>query len=186
MSNKFYISDTHFGHENILKLANRPFGSIEEMDEKIIENWNAVVKPNDEVYHLGDFSYRASGIEYLERTFQRLRGRKHLILGNHDGVDTTRLPWASVGSQYRGRAGKIRVHLMHYPMREWDGYWRGVVHLHGHTHGTLPEWPGSMDVGVERLDYTPIELTEVKGRFAEWTERNTGRPNWKENMEKTS
>ncbi len=183
MSSRFFISDTHFGHENIIKLADRPFKTVEEM--AMIANWNSVVKPNDEVYHLGDFSYRASGIEYLETTFRRLRGRKHLVLGNHDGVDSTRLPWASVGSHYRGRAGKIRVHLMHYPMREWDGYWRGTVHLHGHTHGTLPDIPGSMDVGVERLNYTPIELGEVTARFTEWSNNSQGkRPAWDANMEK--
>ena len=186
MSSKFFVSDTHFGHANIIRLSHRPFDSVEEMDEALIQNWNSVVRDNDEVYHLGDFSFRGGGMDYLTGVFRRLRGRKHLLRGNHDGVDTFRLPWASVGDQYRGKAGKIKVHLMHYPMREWDGYWRGVVHLHGHTHGTIPDLPGSMDVGVERIGYTPIEISDVTARFADWTSRDGKRPEWKENMEKSS
>ena len=77
----FYIADTHFGHDNIRKLSNRPFNSVEEMDNAIIENWNRKVTNNDDVYILGDFSYKSEDpIEYLKK----LNGRKHLIIGNHD------------------------------------------------------------------------------------------------------
>lgn len=172
MSRKFVISDTHFGHENIIKLTGRPFETVDRMDEFMVDCWNSVVKPNDEVWHLGDFAYRVKDFDYLEGVFRRLHGRKYLVLGNHDGLDTRRLPWASVAQQYVGKLGSLKVHLYHYPIREWDGYWRGTVHLHGHTHGSLPNTDGSMDVGVERLGYVPMDLEDVAEKFKAWTSRN--------------
>ena len=78
----YYIADTHFGHDNIRKLSNRLFNTIEEMDKAIIDNWNSIVTDNDDVYILGDFSYKSEDkIVYLKQ----LKGRKHLIVGNHDG-----------------------------------------------------------------------------------------------------
>lgn len=77
----FYIADTHFGHESILKLCKRPFSTVEEMNEAIVENWNARVKGNDKVYILGDMFYKATGVKDI---LTRLKGKKHLILGNHD------------------------------------------------------------------------------------------------------
>ena len=78
----YYIADTHFGHDNIRRLSNRPFETIEEMDNTIIDNWNSRVNDNDDIYILGDFSYKSEDpILYLKQ----LIGRKHLIVGNHDG-----------------------------------------------------------------------------------------------------
>ena len=78
----YYIADTHFGHDNIRRLSNRPFETIEEMDNTIIDNWNSRVNDNDDIYILGDFSYKSEDpILFLKQ----LIGRKHLIVGNHDG-----------------------------------------------------------------------------------------------------
>ena len=78
----YYIADTHFGHDNIRRLSNRPFDTIEEMDKTIISNWNSRVTDEDDVYILGDFSYKSEDpISYLKQ----LKGYKHLIVGNHDG-----------------------------------------------------------------------------------------------------
>jgi len=78
----FFIADMHLGHANIIKHCDRPFSSVEEMDEHLISAWNKSVRPNDSVYILGDLIFRstASPDSYLSR----LRGKKHLILGNHD------------------------------------------------------------------------------------------------------
>ena len=77
----YYIADTHFGHDNIRRLSHRPFKTIEEMDKTITNNWNSRVRDNDDVYILGDFSYKSKDpISYLKQ----LNGRKHLIVGNHD------------------------------------------------------------------------------------------------------
>lgn len=79
---KFYIADTHFGHESVINMCKRPFSSIEEMDETLIVNWNSVVSPNDEIYILGDFIFKSELTPqyYLDQ----LKGKKHLILGNHE------------------------------------------------------------------------------------------------------
>ena len=78
----FFTSDLHLGHENCIRLCNRPFSSIEEMDETLIENWNHKVTGKDTVYILGDLIYRSQ--KPPEEYLRRLRGKKHLILGNHD------------------------------------------------------------------------------------------------------
>ncbi|MGN1345353.1 MAG: metallophosphoesterase, partial [Eubacteriales bacterium] len=77
----FYTADTHFGHANILRLCGRPFASVEEMNEKLIERWNEKVQPADTVYILGDMFFRTTEVESI---LERLRGKKHLIVGNHD------------------------------------------------------------------------------------------------------
>ena len=78
----FFTSDLHLGHENCIRLCNRPFSSIEEMDETLIENWNRKITGKDTVYILGDLIYRSQ--KPPEEYLRRLRGKKHLILGNHD------------------------------------------------------------------------------------------------------
>ena len=77
----FYISDLHFGHENAIKFDNRPFSSVEEMNEILVQRWNKVVHPEDTVYVLGDFFWkRKDMLTYLPR----LSGKIILICGNHD------------------------------------------------------------------------------------------------------
>ena len=77
----FYISDTHFGNENILKLCDRPFATIEEMNERLIENWNSKVKGADAVYILGDMFFKCKDTKSI---LCRLKGKKYLFVGNHD------------------------------------------------------------------------------------------------------
>lgn len=77
----WFTSDMHFGHRNIMKFCNRPFNSVEEMDEALINNWNAVVEESDIVFNLGDFAY-ASNSRWKE-ILERLKGTHYLILGNH-------------------------------------------------------------------------------------------------------
>lgn len=78
----FYIADTHIGHENIIRYDNRPFSSIQEMNDEIVSRWNQAVRDNDTVYILGDFSWYNSSktCEYLDS----LAGHKILVKGNHD------------------------------------------------------------------------------------------------------
>ena len=82
MSN-FYISDTHFGHFNIIKHCNRPFETVEQMDNTIIQNWNKVVSDKDTVYILGDLAF-SKRIKEPAEYLQQLKGRKIIIVGNHD------------------------------------------------------------------------------------------------------
>lgn len=79
----WFISDLHFGHRNICRYSNRPFSSIEEMNEVLIQNWNRCVKPSDEIWHLGDFAF--GSINFTKKILESLNGRINLIYGNHDG-----------------------------------------------------------------------------------------------------
>ncbi len=81
--NHWFTADTHFGHANIIKYCNRPFGSSVEMNETMISNWNKVVQPGDIVYHLGDFCFGRKGYEF-DIYFNRLNGLIVFIKGNHD------------------------------------------------------------------------------------------------------
>ena len=73
----FFTADTHFGHKNVIRYCNRPFASATEMDERLIENWNKIVGPDDLIYHLGDFTLL--GEDLAAGYFQRLNGKIHII-----------------------------------------------------------------------------------------------------------
>jgi hypothetical protein len=94
MPKTWFTADTHFGHSNIIRHCTRPFGTVEEMDASLIATWNAVVRKDDDIWHLGDFAYRAAKApaDYL----RRLNGRKHFVWGNHDTEQSKAAPgWAS-------------------------------------------------------------------------------------------
>ena len=79
----YLTSDLHFGHKNIIKLTNRPFSDVHEMNETLIKNWNNTIKPQDTIYILGDLCFKMS-LEESHKIIQRLNGKKVLIRGNHD------------------------------------------------------------------------------------------------------
>jgi calcineurin-like phosphoesterase family protein len=156
----WFTSDTHFGHEGIIRLARRPFRSVEEMDAALITSWNATVAPGDTVWHMGDFCHRASLEPHVYRA--RLNGRIHLITGNHDQRTVKRFAhiFESVSPVREIDAGNRRLVLCHYPMREWPGAWRGAWHLFGHVHGRLDREPHglSLDVGVDSHGFRPVGI----------------------------
>jgi calcineurin-like phosphoesterase family protein len=162
----FFTSDTHFAHRNILRYCARPYTSAEEMDAAMIANWQAVVGADDEVYHLGDFSW-SMGRGRLRALFDQLPGRKHLVIGNHDRGDVQALPWASPPTHYRRiQVGDRAVVLSHYGLRVWELMRHGAVHLYGHSHGALPgfrtQWGGGCcDVGVDCWGFAPISLDTI-------------------------
>ena len=124
----FFTADTHFGHSNVIQFENRPFQTVDEMDEALVENWNRRVSPEDDIYILGDFTLK--GPETANALLERLQGRKYLIRGNHDGyVDRASFHreyflWVKdyYELQYRGRW----FILCHYPLLSWNGMGRGV------------------------------------------------------------
>lgn len=157
----FFTSDTHFGHANIIKYCNRPFKSVEEMDEALIKNWNDKVQVGDTVYHLGDFSFGPA-----EKYASRLNGMIRFVRGNHDRpleayLNCKYFQFPDVLSIY---VGKQQFFLSHYAHRVWPKSHRGTWHLYGHSHGTLPDDPDSMsfDCGVDCHNYAPLEFEEVK------------------------
>lgn len=165
--NYWFTADTHFGHANIIKYCNRPFANVTEHDEKLISNWNTKVQPEDHVYHLGDFAF--GRVEYVANIRRRLHGNIFFIEGNHD--KTTREIRNTFGWYDKVRSIRIEedeYFLSHYAHRVWNKSHHGVVHLYGHSHGTLPDDTNalSMDVGVDCHKYSPISVAEVKAFMA--------------------
>jgi len=135
----FFTADTHFGHANIIKLCDRPFTSIDDMDYTIIESWNSVVRPNDVVWHLGDFAFTR-----IEHYLAQLKGNINLIVGNHDDKVSRmqRFPFASVQEVKYIKVEGQKIYLSHYAHRTWRSSHHGSWHLYGHSHGSIPEVDG--------------------------------------------
>lgn len=163
MSDIWITSDAHFSHKNILIYDNRPFSSVEEMDEKLISNWNERVKPGDTMYYLGDFAFKSKNVYKL---FTRLNGNKILIKGNHDKKDTLKLPWAGVYDIYELNYDNKLVIFCHYSMRVWKNSCHGSWMLFGHSHLKLPSYGLSFDVGCMGNSYYPYSWDEIKAKMA--------------------
>lgn len=175
---------THFGHDNIIKFCDRPFKDIEEMDRKLIENWNKKVPPNGLVFHLGDFAW--GGYEFWKKIREQLNGDIILIKGNHDQKNMTstaeqelfkHVAW-QMFIQVEGR----KIWLNHYPFLCYAGVYREpkklIYQAYGHVHSgpgkkgqDIPRlvhtYPMQYDVGVDNNNYEPIswgELNEAIGK----------------------
>lgn len=160
----FFTADTHFGHSSIIKYGRRPFRSVAEMDEALIERWNTTVGPEDRVFHLGDFCFKGSKL--AQRYLERLSGRIILIQGNHDTENTAKLPrFEASYDLFALTSERVRFVLCHYPLLEWDGVYKGAVHLHGHTHGRVPPTRQRCDVGVDVWDFRPVGVAEIVARL---------------------
>lgn len=163
----FYTADHHFGAGRIIELVNRPFGSLEEMDDSLIKLHNERVERSDDVWFLGDFGHGDE--KYLSRIFNRLKGRKHLVVGNHDRKEVLRLNWSSAPRHKAVVKDQGRtVVLSHYPERSWDKMYRGSFHHFGHTHGKLPGIGRSTDVGVDAWGFRPVTADETIERMMSW------------------
>lgn len=171
----FFTADTHYLRDNIIHYSSRPFKNSDEMTERLISNWNERVKPGDQVYHLGDFaiSYGKRDQEAIDSILSKLNGQKHLVRGNHDRSEVVKNPrWASVDYYMElkldlGDTHRQRICLFHYSLRTWSQMHRGSWMLHGHSHGTLPDFGGkTFDVGVDCFSYYPASLEEVKAEMA--------------------
>ena len=177
MAKVHFTADTHFGHRSILRMCQRQFDSIEEHDATLVELWNSVVRPNDEVWHLGDFSYRA-GVEHAERILKKLNGRIHLVRGNHDRPAVLQLTqWASVQDFAEIKLDGQRISLFHYGMRTWPAQWHNSIQLYGHSHTRLPGNTRSLDVGVDAWGYMPVDIEQIRARMAtlpEWRPEEVG------------
>jgi calcineurin-like phosphoesterase family protein len=165
MSATWFIADPHFQHEGIIKLCDRPFAGVREMDECLLYSWNAVVRPNDTVIVVGDFAHRGTAGE-AKRIFGRLHGKKHLIRGNHDGDDTLNLGWESVRDIACVTVEGERLVLCHYPMLDWPGRHRGALQLYGHTHGRIRGHQQSADIGVDVMGWAPVRISAIKEYMA--------------------
>lgn len=138
MGKIFYISDLHLQHNNVIKFDNRPFNTIEEMENTLISNWNSVVSNADHVYHLGDFCWgkKDDWIKYLKL----LNGNIHIIRGNHDLRDfgsDVRKYIVEVSDYKEITDSEKHVIMCHYPIMCYKAsYNPNCYMLHGHTHVT--------------------------------------------------
>lgn len=190
-------SDHHFHHSNIIKYCNRPFESVEEMNEALVANWNSVVKPDDHVYHLGDFCF--GNVEKWNWCLEpgRLNGHIHLILGNHDPDrvfrDGTLIErFDSIDFQKILIIEGWTVILNHFPFASFsNNYDHKVMALSGHTHvGQLSSSvesydklnamykPNQYDVGVDNNNFTPVSWAEVKNKVTTQIENNVNLMYW--------
>ncbi len=163
----FVISDTHFGHFNIIRYCNRPFKDANHMDEVMIENWNSVVGRGDKVIHVGDLCF---GDQYkAEKILARLNGKILLCRGNHD----KRLWKWYLGHGHEQKCRVLPVEnwheivpnifFSHYPedVSLKEHATNNMFHVHGHIHDRITNDPTKFNACVEHLNYTPIELEAV-------------------------
>ena len=175
---KFYfVSDTHFQHENIIKYCKRPFKDVEENDEELIRRWNEKVPEDGIVFHLGDVAF--GDPSKVDKILERLNGKIYLVIGNHDWrriVNQHKWRFELMTQQINMKIGKRHIILNHYPMLAFSGAWRGVdatYQLFGHVH-TSPYtdegldqarmkmlFTSQYDVGVDNNDFTPVSWKEV-------------------------
>ena len=159
----FFTSDTHFADPRVLRIDRRPFRSMPEHDAALIGNWNGIVGPEDEVWHLGDFA-RATTAE-VEALLGQLNGTKHLIVGNNDPPETLAAQgWATIQHYAELRIDGQLFVLCHYPFRTWNQMGRKSINLHGHSHGRLTPIPRQFDVGVDPQELHPRTLEEILSR----------------------
>ena len=161
----YFTADTHFGHQNIIHHCNRPFPTVEQMDEALISRWNAIVGPHDEVWHLGDFTIRNGTPAQAYR--ERLNGEIHLVYGNHDKTTVKNLRcWKSHQAYAEIEIEDVSIVLCHYAMRVWRKSHHGSLMLYGHSHGNLPPHGNSLDVGVDCWNFEPITLSQILERLS--------------------
>ena len=158
---KWFTADLHFNHSHIIPYTDRGFSSVDEMNEVIITRWNEKVKKGDMVYVLGDFGFMRKK-EETTSFLKKLKGRKILIIGNHDDRRVLGAEgWDWVGPYKKLKEEGREIILFHYPIRSWEGRGHGAIHLHGHTHNSIELAEGRMDVGVDANKMTPFSLQDI-------------------------
>lgn len=181
----YFTADTHFGHHNIIQFCNRPFTSTEEMDKTIIENWNTRVCGNDTVYIIGDMFFRSKNAEEILR---QLKGKKRLIIGNHDESWMTKFNYTkyflSTDRLLETTDGQHKLTLCHYPMFFWKHKLRSYM-IHGHIHNNtqtefyplIAAQKNILNAGVDINGFQPITFDELIENNRDFKSTfNTGRP----------
>lgn len=172
-----FIADVHFGHFGVIEFDDRPFSSVEEMDDAMIKLWNENVYYDDNVWIVGDFCYHSA--EPPEWYLSKLRGVKHLIVGNHD-ISLLKNKKAlgyfedvkqSIVLNLNGQM----VYICHFPMAEWNGMYHGWWHMYGHLHNSNNEAQQFMlrkeralNISACVLRYKPSDFNSVIQRNKEW------------------
>jgi len=156
--NIWLTSDQHYNHAHVIRYCNRPFDSVKEMNEALITYHNELVRPGDLCYNLGDFAFKTPEV-YLKK----LNGSHCLVKGNHDDLKKCqKAGFAWVKDVYGLKVDKkYYFWLSHYAHRTWNKSHHGSFHCYGHSHGDLPEFGRSCDVGVDAWNYRPVNLEQI-------------------------
>jgi len=187
MGRLWIVSDTHFGHANIINYANRPFDSLEEMNDELIRRWNERVKPADSVIHLGDFCFKNSAggksgegdLKDSEYYLKQLNGRVTILEGNHDAHNSVRSHIKSIVLDY----GRKNIFCVHNPV---DANFEYELNLVGHVHRNwkIKEYDDAektgkrgwiINCGVDIWDFRPITVEEIFALVAQ-KERKYDKP----------
>ena len=171
----WFTSDTHFFHDKIVEYSQRPFASVEEMNEELIARWNSVVHRDGIVFHLGDFCFGKP--DKWNHILDRLKGRIYLVLGNHDAghiSEEVAERFEAVAFQMRLNVNGQKIYLNHFPFLSYSGDNHGTWQLFGHIHSnqqasniidkhrlTLLQ-PGQYDVGVDNNNFTPVSYRQIE------------------------
>ena len=167
--NIFFTADHHFNHKRIIEYCSRFFKDVSEMNEILIQKWNSKIKPEDIVYHLGDFAF--GYFEDQLNILKRLNGSINFVPGSHDKnlPETVEAFNKERGATFHKILGpmatvcveKTEITLCHYSMRTWPKSHYGTWHLFGHSHGKLEGWGKSFDIGVDAWHFEPLSIQEV-------------------------
>ena len=149
----FFTADEHYGHANIIRFCNRPFGDVDAMDAELIARHNSVVGSEDVVVHAGDFTLqrKSRAKEYIKE----LNGEHIFVRGSHDR-------WLKSGCEIWEQeiAGQYVV-VCHYAMRVWSRSHHNSWQLYGHSHGMLPPIGKQWDVGVDNNEFFPVSYDQI-------------------------
>lgn len=157
LNHLWFTSDTHFGHEKTLNKAARPFDNTKEMDKEIIKQWNKIIKPNDIVYHLGDFGDLSN--------LKKLNGKIRLIMGNHErkeGYTKQDLLQAGFDDVYETGTIIIADDLTMYLCHEPSKHRKDMFNLFGHLHNLILLKEFGVNVGVDCHHYRPINMDRIQ------------------------
>jgi len=176
----FFTADQHFGHFNIVRLSHRPFASLDEMNDTMVARWNAKVRDEDTVYILGDLFFRAATVEPI---LKQLKGRKHLVRGNHDHSWTAKVRMVDYFETVQTVCeididGKPAT-LCHYPMLSYPQARRGYM-IYGHIHNNTGDdyWPLIMrrarmlNAGVDVNNFAPVTFGELLANNAAFRQQH--------------
>jgi calcineurin-like phosphoesterase family protein len=172
IENIWFWSDLHFGHKMLhAKGYRKGYESIESHDALLVERWNATVGKNDRAYLLGDLSFHKP--ERTRELIEAMNGQLYLVKGNHDsglfkgGRNITDLfvdvyPYKEIKVRLDDATSQ-RFVLMHFPILSWNLMHQGSIHVHGHSHGNLPETPdlARFDVGVDCFPEGPVSAHRI-------------------------
>ena len=168
MARTFVISDTHFNHDGILTFKDyigkpvRDFDSVEQMNEAMMDNWVSVVGPKDTVIHCGDVLFGLDKADWMAANFDKLPGKKRLVVGNHDNLKIL-APFFKDMQLWIDIPGFIFTHtpLHESTLAEKHRFTEPKINVHGHIHtNPSPEGPYKC-VSVEQTNFTPVNIEEL-------------------------